>query len=166
MTADLKDVVTLILAGGEGKRLGPLTRNRSKPSVPFGGKYRIIDFMMSNCLNSGLTNILVLTQYRSHELNKHLRLSWPSNTMHGFSVEPVPAQQIHGRNGTVERPMRYIRTCRSSKAKAISPRQPSSPEITSSRCNSNRCTSSTRTTDRYSRSAPCRFRYGKPIASA
>jgi glucose-1-phosphate adenylyltransferase len=96
MAAYLKDVVTLILAGGEGRRLGPLTRNRSKPSVPFGGKYRIIDFMMSNCLNSGLTNILVLTQYRSHELNKHLRLSWPSNIMHGFSVEPVPAQQIHG----------------------------------------------------------------------
>lgn len=93
---DLNDVVTLILAGGVGTRLGPLTQNRSKPSVPFGGKYRIIDFMMSNCLNSGLKNILILTQYRSHELNKHLRLSWPSNMMHGFSVEPVPAQQIRG----------------------------------------------------------------------
>lgn len=94
---NLNGVVTLILAGGEGTRLGDLTEDlRAKPSVPFGGKYRIIDFMMSNCLNSGLKNILILTQYRSHELNKHLRLSWPSNMMHGFSVEPVPAQQIHG----------------------------------------------------------------------
>lgn len=94
--SDLKNVITLILAGGVGTRLGPLTQDRSKPSVPFGGKYRIIDFMMSNCLNSGLKDILVLTQYRSYELSKHLRKHWPSNSMHGFSVEPLPAQQLHG----------------------------------------------------------------------
>lgn len=93
---NLKDVVTLILAGGRGERLGKLTRNQSKPAVPFGGKYRIIDFMMSNCLNSGLKDILVMTQYGSYDLNKHLRLHWPSDPMHDFSVEPVSAQQMYG----------------------------------------------------------------------
>ncbi len=72
----LKDTLTLILAGGQGERLFPLTRDRAKPAVPFGGHYRIIDFTLSNCINSGLKRIYVLTQYKSQSLDDHLRLGW------------------------------------------------------------------------------------------
>jgi len=72
----LKDTLTLILAGGQGERLYPLTRDRAKPAVPFGGHYRIIDFTLSNCINSGLKRIYVLTQYKSQSLDDHLRLGW------------------------------------------------------------------------------------------
>jgi glucose-1-phosphate adenylyltransferase len=68
--------ICLLLAGGEGSRLFPLTADRAKPAVPFGGRYRIIDFTLSNCLHSGLRRILVLTQYKSHSLQKHLRDGW------------------------------------------------------------------------------------------
>ncbi|PIQ20945.1 MAG: glucose-1-phosphate adenylyltransferase, partial [Cytophagales bacterium CG18_big_fil_WC_8_21_14_2_50_42_9] len=66
----LRNTLTMILAGGQGERLHPLTAYRTKPSVPFGGKYRIIDFALSNCLNSGLRKIYVLTQYKSDSLNR------------------------------------------------------------------------------------------------
>lgn len=92
----MRSVITVILAGGVGSRLGPLTNHRAKSAVEIAAKYRIIDFMMSNCLNSGLQHILVATQYRSHELNKHLSENWPSNAMHEFYVQTVPAQQILG----------------------------------------------------------------------
>lgn len=72
----LEDTLTVILAGGHGSRLKPLTLERTKPAVPFGGKYRIIDFTLVNCLHSGLRRILVLTQYKSHSLQKHLRDGW------------------------------------------------------------------------------------------
>ena len=72
----LKETLTLILAGGQGERLLPLTRDRAKPAVPFGGHYRIIDFALSNCINSGLKQIYVLTQYKSQSLDDHLRLGW------------------------------------------------------------------------------------------
>lgn len=72
----VRDTVTMILAGGQGERLYPLTRDRSKPSVPFGSSYRIIDFTLSNCLNSGLRQIFVLTQYKSYSLDKHLQRGW------------------------------------------------------------------------------------------
>lgn len=72
----VRDTVTMILAGGQGERLYPLTRDRSKPSVPFGSSYRIIDFTLSNCLNSGLRQIYVLTQYKSYSLDKHLQRGW------------------------------------------------------------------------------------------
>ena len=89
--------LTFILAGGEGSRLYPLTARRSKPSVPFGGKYRIIDFTLSNCLHSGLRRVLVLTQYKSHSLNKHLRDGWSIyNPELGEYVTPVPAQMNRG----------------------------------------------------------------------
>ena len=92
-----KKVLTIILAGGAGGRLQPLTRYRSKPSVPFGGKYRIIDFTLSNCLHSGLRRILVLTQYKSHSLHKHLRDGWSVlNPELGEYVTPVPAQMRNG----------------------------------------------------------------------
>jgi glucose-1-phosphate adenylyltransferase len=72
------DTLALILAGGQGERLAPLTRDRSKPAVPFGGSYRIIDFTLSNCLNSGLRKIFVLTQYKSGSLERHVQLGWQS----------------------------------------------------------------------------------------
>jgi glucose-1-phosphate adenylyltransferase len=72
----LKETLTIILAGGQGERLYPLTRDRAKPAVPFAGHYRIIDFTLSNCINSGLKRIYVLTQYKSQSLNDHLRLGW------------------------------------------------------------------------------------------
>jgi len=93
----LQNTLTIILAGGEGSRLQPLTQLRAKPSVPFGGKYRIIDFTLTNCLHSGLRRILVLTQYKSHSLQKHLRDGWSIfNPELGEYVTPVPAQMQHG----------------------------------------------------------------------
>ncbi len=72
----VRDVVAVVLAGGRGARLDPLTRDRAKPAVPFGGTYRIIDFVLSNCLNSGLRRILLLPQYKAHSLDRHLNLGW------------------------------------------------------------------------------------------
>lgn len=93
----IKKTLTIVLAGGEGSRLQPLTKLRAKPSVPFGGKYRIIDFTLSNCLHSGLRRILVLTQYKSHSLQKHLRDGWSIfNPELGEYITPVPAQMQHG----------------------------------------------------------------------
>lgn len=90
-------MLTIILAGGAGSRLQPLTQRRAKPSVPFGGKYRIIDFCLSNCLHSGLRRILVLTQYKSHSLQKHLRDGWSIfNPELGEYITPVPAQMRQG----------------------------------------------------------------------
>ena len=89
--------LTFILVGGEGSRLYPLTARRSKPSVPFGGKCRIIDFTLTNCLHSGLRRVLVLTQYKSHSLNKHLRDGWSVfNPELGEYITPVPAQMNRG----------------------------------------------------------------------
>lgn len=72
----MREVVAVVLAGGRGVRLDPLTRDRAKPAVPFGGTYRIIDFALSNCLNSGLRRLLVLTQYKARSLDRHLNLGW------------------------------------------------------------------------------------------
>ena len=69
----MRRVLALVLAGGKGRRLEPLTRDRAKPAVPFGGLYRIIDFTLSNCINSGLRRILVLTQYKARSLDRHIR---------------------------------------------------------------------------------------------
>ncbi|OLQ71682.1 glucose-1-phosphate adenylyltransferase [Photobacterium proteolyticum] len=91
------ETITVILAGGEGKRLSPLTDNRAKPAVPFGGKYRIIDFTLANCLHSGLRQILVLTQYKSHSLQKHLRDGWSIfNPELGEYITAVPPQMRTG----------------------------------------------------------------------
>jgi glucose-1-phosphate adenylyltransferase len=76
MNSATKDVLTLVMAGGKGSRLDPLTAERAKPAVPFGGAYRIIDFTLSNCLNSDLRQILILTQYKSRSLDQHVNLAW------------------------------------------------------------------------------------------
>lgn len=87
----------MVLAGGKGERLYPLTQHRAKPAVPFGGKYRIIDFTLSNCLNSGLRQIAVLIQYKSHSLDRHIRTAWSllSPELDEF-VYPIPPQQRIG----------------------------------------------------------------------
>ena len=90
------DVVALILAGGEGKRLYPLTRDRAKPAVPFGGRYRIIDFCLSNFVNSGVYKMKVLTQYKSDSLNNHLSRAWRMTAFLGHYCEAVPAQMRTG----------------------------------------------------------------------
>ena len=91
----MKDVLAVVLAGGKGSRLEPLTRDRAKPAVPFGGGYRIIDFALSNCLNSGIRKMLVLTQYKAMSLDRHINLGW----RHFFCreldefIDVVPPQQ-------------------------------------------------------------------------
>jgi glucose-1-phosphate adenylyltransferase len=93
----LSKTLTIVLAGGAGRRLHPLTANRAKPAVPFGGKYRIIDFTLSNCLHSGLRRILVLTQYKSHSLQLHLRDAWSIFTPQLREyITPIPAQMRTG----------------------------------------------------------------------
>jgi glucose-1-phosphate adenylyltransferase len=93
----LDNTLAVILAGGTGSRLAPLTAERAKPAVPFGGKYRIIDFTLANCLHSGLRQVLVLTQYKSHSLQKHLRDGWSIyNPSLGEYITPVPPQMRTG----------------------------------------------------------------------
>ena len=90
-------VFGIVLAGGEGKRLMPLTADRAKPAVPFGGGYRLIDFALSNLINSGLRQIVVLTQYKSHSLDRHVSQTWRLSGMLGAYVASVPAQQRLGK---------------------------------------------------------------------
>lgn len=90
-------VFGIILAGGEGKRLMPLTADRAKPAVPFGGQYRLIDFAISNLINSGLRQIVVLTQYKSHSLDRHISQTWRMSALLDSYVTSVPAQQRLGK---------------------------------------------------------------------
>ena len=90
----MKNVLTVLLAGGVGERLHPLTRNRAKPAVPFGGTYRIVDVTLSNCMNSRLNRILVLIQYKSHSLARHIQQSWNIfNPEFGEFIDVIPPQQ-------------------------------------------------------------------------
>jgi glucose-1-phosphate adenylyltransferase len=91
-------VLAIVLAGGEGKRLMPLTADRAKPAVPFGGIYRLIDFALSNIVNSGYLKVVVLTQYKSHSLDRHVTKTWRMSTMLGNYIAPVPAQQRIDKN--------------------------------------------------------------------
>ncbi|EYT50474.1 glucose-1-phosphate adenylyltransferase [Brachybacterium muris] len=93
-----KKVLAIVLAGGEGKRLMPLTLDRAKPAVPFGGIYRLIDFALSNIVNSGYLRVVVLTQYKSHSLDKHISQTWRMSSLLGNYVAPVPAQQRMGKH--------------------------------------------------------------------
>lgn len=90
-------VFGMVLAGGEGKRLMPLSADRAKPAVPFGGSYRLIDFALSNLVNSGLRRIVVLTQYKSHSLDRHISQMWRMSPLLGSYVASVPAQQRLGK---------------------------------------------------------------------
>ena len=89
-------VLAIVLAGGEGRRLLPLTADRAKPAVPFGGSYRLIDFVLSNFANAGYLKIVVLTQYKSHSLDRHVSQTWRFSTLLGNYVTPVPAQMRRG----------------------------------------------------------------------
>jgi glucose-1-phosphate adenylyltransferase len=89
-------VLGIVLAGGEGKRLWPLTADRAKPAVPFGGNFRLIDFVLSNLVNAGYLRICVLTQYKSHSLDRHITTTWRMSQLIGNYVTPVPAQQRLG----------------------------------------------------------------------
>ena len=86
----------IVLAGGEGKRLMPLTADRAKPAVPFGGSYRLVDFVLSNLVNAGFLRIAVLTQYKSHSLDRHITTTWRMSNLLGNYITPVPAQQRLG----------------------------------------------------------------------
>jgi glucose-1-phosphate adenylyltransferase len=93
-SAAMPNMFTMVLAGGKGERLQPLTEHRAKPAVPFGGKYRIIDFTLSNCLNSGLRKVAVLIQYKSHSLDRHIRIGWNIlNAELGEYIASIPPQQ-------------------------------------------------------------------------
>jgi len=92
-----KKVLAIVLAGGEGKRLMPLTADRAKPAVPFGGIYRLIDYALSNVVNSGYLQVVVLTQYKSHSLDRHISSTWRMSTLLGNYVASVPAQQRVGK---------------------------------------------------------------------
>src|SRR5215831_916460 len=89
-------VMAMVLAGGQGTRLQPLTADRAKPAVPFGGTYRLIDFTLSNLVNGGLFKVVVLTQYKSHSLDRHVARTWRLNAMRGNYVASVPAQMRRG----------------------------------------------------------------------
>jgi glucose-1-phosphate adenylyltransferase len=94
----LKKVLAVVLAGGEGKRLMPLTADRAKPAVPFGGSYRLIDFALSNLVNSGYLQIVVLTQYKSHSLDRHISETWRLSAQLQQYIASVPAQQRMGKD--------------------------------------------------------------------
>src|SRR5437763_14984519 len=91
-----RNVLGIVLAGGEGKRLMPLTADRAKPAVPFGGQYRLVEFVLSNLVNAGYLRICVLTQYKSHSLDRHSTTTWRMSNLLGNYVTPVPAQQRLG----------------------------------------------------------------------
>jgi glucose-1-phosphate adenylyltransferase len=91
-------VLAIVLAGGEGKRLMPLTAHRAKPAVPFGGIYRLIDFALSNVINSHYLHVIVLTQYKSHSLDRHVSKTWRMSSLLGNYVAAVPAQQRVGKH--------------------------------------------------------------------
>src|SRR5687767_1248216 len=96
MSGRSPSVLGIVLAGGEGKRLSPLTADRAKPAVPFGGIYRLIDFVLSNLVNAGYLRVVVLTQYKSHSLDRHITTTWRMSSLLGNYVTPVPAQQRLG----------------------------------------------------------------------
>lgn len=93
----MPNVIAFVLAGGEGSRLRPLTLDRAKPAVPFGGRYRIIDFVLSNLVNSGIYKIKVLTQFKSESLNRHLKKGWFISPILDQYIDPVPAQMRTGK---------------------------------------------------------------------
>lgn len=97
MPGATKNVLGIILAGGEGNRLYPLTQQRAKPAVPFGGKYRLIDFVLSNFINSSVYSVYVLTQFKSQSLTEHINETWRFGSLiHNHFILPIPAQKRAG----------------------------------------------------------------------
>lgn len=120
----MKDVVAVILAGGKGSRLEPLTRDRAKPAVPFGGGYRIADFALSNCLNSGIRKILLLTQYKASSLDRHINTGWRQYFCRelGEFIDVVPPQQRideHWYQGTADAVYQNIYSIEKEKPKSV-----------------------------------------------
>jgi glucose-1-phosphate adenylyltransferase len=101
-----KRVLGIVLAGGAGERLAPLTAQRPKSAVPYGGLYRLVDFALSNLVNGGIRRICVLTQYKSHSLDRHLATTWRLSGLLDDHVTPVPAQQWLGPHWQAARRMR------------------------------------------------------------
>ena len=111
MSALLDDSLVIVLAGGAGERLYPLTKERAKPAVYFGGPYRIIDFALSNCINSGLRRIFIATQYKSLSLNRHIRMGWGIVSEElGEFVEILPPQKRVSEHWYKAPPTRSTRT--------------------------------------------------------
>ena len=108
--SEMRDAIGVLLAGGQGERLWPLTRDRAKPAVPFGALYRIIDITLSNCINSDLRRVFILTQYKALSLNRHIRAGWSPLMGLGDYIEVLPPQMRvstavvpgHGRRGVSE----------------------------------------------------------------
>jgi glucose-1-phosphate adenylyltransferase len=101
----MRDAIGVLLAGGQGERLWPLTRDRAKPAVPFGGAYRIIDITLSNCINSDLRRVYILTQYKALSLNRHIRRGWSPIMGLGDYIEVLPPQMrvsTHWYQGTAD----------------------------------------------------------------
>ena len=123
---ELDDILVILLAGGVGERLYPLTKERAKPAVYFGGPYRIIDFTLSNCINSGLRHIYIATQYKSLSLNRHIRMGWNVVSEElGEFIEILRLRSASASTGISAQPTRSIRT---------SIRLRASPRATSSSC--------------------------------
>lgn len=144
-----KEMIAMLLAGGEGKRLGVLTKDLAKPAVHFGGKYRIIDFTLSNCMHSGIDTVGVLTQYQPLELNRYLGIGSPwglDRSDGGMAVLPRTSNQ-KAAIGTKEPPMPSIRIWDSSTAMSRNTCS-SSPAIISTRWTTRRCWSITRSSER------------------
>ena len=104
-----RNVLAMIMAGGKGERLMPLTEHRSKPAVPFAAKYRIVDFVLSNFLNSNVRSLYVLVQYRSQSLIEHLRRAWRIGERQNEFVSVVPPKCAPEADGMKGRPTRYIK---------------------------------------------------------
>ena len=104
-------VLGIVLAGGAGRRLAPLTADRAKPAVPFGGLYRLVDFALSNLVNAGTLRVCVLTQYKSHSLDRHISQTWRMSALLGNYVTPVPAQQRLDQDVGVEHVVAHGREC-------------------------------------------------------
>ena len=118
----MADILAMILAGGEGSRLFPLTQNRSKPAVPFGGNYRLVDFALNNFVNADLMKIYVLTQFKSQSLNIHLRRAWRLSGISDRFIEAIPAQQRVNKNwysGTADAIYQNYRFIEKSKAEHV-----------------------------------------------
>jgi len=125
-------ILTMILAGGEGTRLQPLTTTRSKPSVPFGGSYRLIDFVLNNFVNADFLRIYVLTQFKSQSLYLHMKKGWNIVGITDRFIDPIPAQMRMGKRGMTAPQTPFTRTCASSRSPTPSTSASSAP-ITSTR---------------------------------